>query len=61
MPYINIDIFDGHSKERKAIIAKRITEVIKEEANVPEQLIWVTFNEIPKEQWAIGGKLCSEK
>lgn len=60
MPYINISIFEGHPKERKARIAKRIADVIHEEAGVPEDLIWVTFSEIPADEWSIGGKMCAE-
>jgi 4-oxalocrotonate tautomerase len=59
MPYINISIFPGHPKERKARIAKKISDIIHEETNVPNELIWVTFQEIPKDEWAIGGKMCA--
>lgn len=61
MPYINISMFPGHTKERKAQIAKKITEVIKEEIKVPDEVIWVTFSEIPTDEWSIGGKMCSER
>jgi 4-oxalocrotonate tautomerase len=59
MPYINISIFPGHPKERKARIAEKITNVIREETNVSDELIWVTFSEIPADEWAIGGKMCA--
>ena len=61
MPYINISIFEGHPQERKARIAKRITEVIHEETRVPEDMVWVTFTDIPKHDWSVGGELCGEK
>jgi 4-oxalocrotonate tautomerase len=60
MPYINISIFPGHSKYRKARIAKKISDIIHEETNVPNELIWVTFQEIPADEWAIGGNMCAE-
>ena len=61
MPYINITLFEGNSQERKERIARKITDVIIEEAGVPEQNIWVTFNDIPKSDWSIAGKMCGKK
>lgn len=58
MPFINIRIFEGHSKERKAKIAKKITEIVHEETGVPNEYIWITFQDIPADEWAIGGKVC---
>lgn len=60
MPYINISLFPGVSKDTKASIAKKITKIINEELpKVPDQNIWVTFSEIPADEWAIGGKMCA--
>lgn len=62
MPYISISLFPGQSKEVKARIAEKFTKVINEEApNVPDQNIWVTFSEIPADEWSIGGKMCANK
>lgn len=58
MPYINISIFEGHSKEKKERISEKITEVIHEEAGVPKEMVWITFNDIPKADWSVGGKMC---
>lgn len=57
MPYINISLYKGQTKEKKADIAKKITMVIKEELSVPDDKIWVTYTDIPKADWAIGGEL----
>ena len=60
VPYINISIFPGHTKDRKASIAKKITDIIREEMpTCPEQNIWITFQEIPADEWSIGGKMCA--
>lgn len=62
MPYINISLFPGNSKEKKAKIAEKVTGVIREELpNVPEQNIWVTFSEIPADEWSIAGNMCAKK
>jgi len=61
MPYINISLFPGQSKETKMRVAEKITEVIREEMpKVPDQNIWVTFSEIPADEWAIAGKMCAK-
>ena len=61
MPYINISLFEGQPHDRKVRIAERISDVIREEMQVPDPNIWVTFTDIPKSEWSIGGKMCGEK
>ena len=57
MPYINVSLFPGQTKEKKKAIAEKITKVINEELpKVPDQNIWVTFSEIEADEWAIGDK-----
>lgn len=61
MPYINITLFPGQSKETKSTVAEKITQVIREEMpKVPSENIWVTFSEIPADEWAIGGDMCAK-
>ncbi|ATW27704.1 tautomerase family protein [Candidatus Formimonas warabiya] len=60
MPFINVRIFEGHSKERKARIAEKITEIVNQETGVPKEYIWVTFQDIPADEWSIGGKMCGK-
>lgn len=56
MPYINVSLYPGQSKEKKQEIGKKITKVIREELPaVPEQYIWVTFTEVPGDEWMIAG------
>lgn len=59
MPYINVTLFPGQTKEKKKTIAEKITKVINEELpKVPDQNIWITFQEIEADEWSIGGKMC---
>jgi len=60
MPFVNIKMYKGRSKKQKMEIANRITEAIHEVAGVPKEHIWVVFEDIPKSEWAIGGKLGEE-
>lgn len=59
MPYINITLFTGQPKERKETVAKRITQVIKEELQVPDEKIWITYQDVPSDEWSIGGTMCT--
>lgn len=59
MPYINVSLFPGQDKNKKKVIAEKITKVINEELpKVSDENIWVTFSEIEADEWAIGGKMC---
>ncbi len=56
MPFVSIRIVEGHSKERKDAIARRITSVISEETQIPGNFIWITFEDIPAAEWYIGAQ-----
>ncbi len=61
MPYINVTLFPGQTKEKKAQIAQKITDVIKEELpKVPHENIWVTYTEVPADEWMIAGNMCAK-
>ncbi len=57
MPYVNIKLAGTVSKEQKAAIAKEITETLVKHAHKPANYTYVVFEEIPHEDWAIGGEL----
>lgn len=64
MPMINVQMFPGRTDEQKAALAERLTDVFLETCGSPGQRregIWVVINEVPREHWAIGGKLGSSK
>ena len=56
MPFVNIKIYEGHAKERKDELARRITEVITEVTKIPPQGIWVVIDEVPPPDWYVAGK-----
>lgn len=61
MPYINVTLFPGQTKEKKQAIAGKITNVIREELPaVPAENIWVTFSEVQKSEWVIAGEPCEK-
>ncbi len=60
MPVVSIEMWEGRTIEQKKQLAKGITgEFVK--IGVPEERVHVIFKDNKKSDWAIGGKLASEK
>ncbi|PYM31349.1 MAG: hypothetical protein DMD80_00455 [Candidatus Rokuibacteriota bacterium] len=55
MPFVNITLYEGHPKERKDEIARRVTETITEVCKLPPQAVWVVFNEVTPPDWYVAG------
>ena len=60
MPFVNIQIVKGHSKERKDEISRRVTEAISDVAKLPKDAIWVVFEDVEAEHWYVGGNAVSD-
>ena len=60
MPFVNIQIVEGHPKERKDEIARRVSDAISELAQVPQELIWVVFEDVSPDDWYVGSTRVSE-
>lgn len=59
MPVVNIQMFDGRD-EAKPAIAKAVTETIATHASVDPQYVYVIFNDVKTENWAISGEIFAE-
>jgi 4-oxalocrotonate tautomerase len=55
MPFVNIRILEGHSKQRKDEMAMRISVAISEVAEIPRENIWVVFEDVSRDDWFVGG------
>ena len=60
MPFVNIRILKGHSQERKDEMSRRITAAISELAQLPNEAIWVVFEDITADDWYVGAARVSE-
>jgi 4-oxalocrotonate tautomerase len=60
MPIVKVEMWAGADKELKSNLAKGITDVIVNNVKCPVQAVTIIFNEVPKENWVIGGKFCSD-
>ena len=56
MPYINIKVAGTLSKEQKDEIAKSFSETLEKVANKPKNVTYIVFDEVAKENWAVGDK-----
>jgi 4-oxalocrotonate tautomerase len=61
MPMVQITLLEGRTAEQKRKIAKRITDVLVEEAGTRREGIVIAFHEVSKESYASGGELMIDK
>ena len=61
MPLVQITMLQGRTTDQKRKIAKRITDVMVEDAGARREAIVVTFVEVSKESYASGGELMIDK
>jgi len=61
MPMVHITMLSGRTADQKRKIAKRITDVLAEEAGARREAIVIAFHEVSKENYASGGELIIDK
>lgn len=61
MPYVNVRLVGSLSEEQKADIAKQFTQTLQEVAGKPPEYVYVVFDEVDRENWAMAGKLFSDR
>ena len=60
MPILRVSMWSGKTKEQKSELAKALTDTMVQVANVPIESVTIQFEDLPKENWAYGGKLHTE-
>jgi 4-oxalocrotonate tautomerase len=60
MPFIQVSIIEGRSKEKVAEVIQNITQTVSETLDAPVENIRVLVTEIPKTHWGKAGKPISE-
>ena len=61
MPSIRVDMFEGRTHEQKRALAKELTDACVRAIGVSPESVDILFFDIPKQHWASGGKLWSDK
>ena len=60
MPIVRVEMWPGRTKDQKAELARLITEAVVTVADTTPEATTVVFEDVSKENWAIGGVLASE-
>ena len=61
MPFVEIKLWKGRNKETKKKMIEKVTEAITETIQCPKEAVHIVVHEVEKDDWAIGGKICSER
>jgi len=61
MPIVNLKLVGTLNEKQKAEIAKQFTKTLEDVAGKPPQYVYVVFDEVKRENWAMGGTLFSER
>jgi 4-oxalocrotonate tautomerase len=60
MPVVRISLISGRTNEQKAKVAAAVTQAMVDHAGSTAEHVNVIFEEQPRNNWAISGKLLSE-
>lgn len=59
MPVVTVDMWEGRTVEQKKQLVKNITAAFVN-MGVPPEVVHIIIKDVPKHNWATGGKLASE-
>ena len=60
MPVVTVEMWEGRTIEQKKKLVEGITSAMAN-MGVPPQAVHIIIKDIPKYNWATGGKLASEE
>lgn len=60
MPIVRVEMWSGRTKSQKAELARVITEAMVTIAQTTPEATTVIFEDVAKENWAVGGVLASQ-
>ena len=61
MPVIKVEVLEGRSVEQKRRLVEALTRETSEIMQCSRESIYVVIEESKKENWGVGGQLCSDK
>jgi 4-oxalocrotonate tautomerase len=61
MPYINVKVAGKLTQKQRKDIVTDITKTMLKVAGKPASSTYVQIDEVPRNQWGVGGKMLSEK
>lgn len=57
MPYISVSMYPGRTQEQKRELVAKLTDAFVETCGGKREGVWVVINEVPAENWGVGGEL----
>jgi len=60
MPVVTVEMWAGRTIEQKKQLVEGITSVMTD-LGIPAEAVHIIIQDIPKHNWATGGKLASEE
>ncbi len=60
MPVVTVEMWEGRTIEQKKQLVEGITSSFVQ-IGVPKEALHIILKDVPKHNWAIGGKLASEE
>ena len=60
MPVVIVEMWEGRTVDQKKQLAEGITAAFTK-VGVPAEALQIIMRDVPKHNWATGGKLASEK
>jgi len=60
MPVVTVEMWEGRTVEQKKELAEGITSVMTSRLGISPEHITIIIKDIPRHNWATGGKLASE-
>ncbi len=61
MPHVQITLLEGRTDDQKRRVARRVTEVLVEEAGAQPKAVSVAFIEVPATNFARNGVLIADR
>ncbi|WP_322996543.1 2-hydroxymuconate tautomerase [Castellaniella sp.] len=55
MPFVQIYMLEGRTEEQKKAMFEKMTQVLVETLDVPQQNVRIWVHDMPKENWCIAG------
>lgn len=60
MPAIHVEMFEGRTLEQKRAFVEAVTRVTCETLGTQPESVDIIITDVKRENWATGGKLCSD-
>ena len=61
MPYVNVRLTEGVTQEQKETVIRGITELLVNELGKNPETTFVVIDEVPTDNWGIGGMTVAER